>query len=239
MKNFSLLKFILIACLSFLILWLNSCRTYPVLTPATNASKPDTPEQSATASVAGVRVIVQAQAWDGTTVLKDHITPLRVTINNNSGKSIKVNYMDFVLVSSDGEQFAALPPYEIEDSIQDLSPRANHDIITPDFFYEGFSIAPYYFPRYEGIDAFDGNFHYSPDYHDNYYHYWAEIPLPTIEMLQQALPEGVIQDKGKVTGFLYFEVVPDNIQQINFKMNVVDSENENRLGTLTIPFLAY
>lgn len=236
------MKFISLPLITFLaasFIGLNSCRNTIKLTPGSEAIKLPEIGSAATASLAGVSLIVQAQAWEGNPMIEEHVTPLRVTIKNNSGKAIKLCYSDIALISNSGKIFAALPPYAVQDTIQETGPLAYPEIVDPTFFYDGFSIAPYYSPRYNGLETFDGLFPYNQPYYDQHYEYWAETPLPTTDMLQKALPDGVIYNDGKVIGFLYFEAVPAQIQKLIFRMNVINAENGEILGMISIPFIAH
>jgi hypothetical protein len=216
---------------------ITSCRDYVRLTPAPEAQEVEGINHAAKASVAGVNVIVQARAWVGTTAIKTEVTPLKLTVENNTNKSIRIRYSDFALISSTGEHFAALPPYAIEGTIEEpvrIHPRPG--IVAPRFFHEGFHVAPHFSPYFDRITAFDGAFFYDPFYYNRYYTYWQEIELPTIEMLQEALPDGVIDPGGKVIGFLYFETVTPDIQRVVFRMDIADARDGTVLGTANIPF---
>jgi hypothetical protein len=55
-------------------------------------------------------------------------------------------------------------------------------------------------------------------------------------MLAEALPEGVVQEGGKVSGFLYFEGVANRESRVEFVMNLVDASNGENFGQVSIPF---
>ena len=225
---------------SFIVLFtlVSSCREYVKLTPAPQALEIADMNAAAVSAIAGVSVTVQAAAWKGATAIKREVTPLKVTIENNSGGDIRLSYTNFALISPTGEHFAALPPYAIEGSIEEpVTAEAHPGIISPRFYHHGFTISPYYSPFYDGLSVFNGPFYYDPYYYDRYYTYWEEIELPTLEMLQEALPEGVIEDKGKVIGFLYFETVSPDIKRVSFRMDVTNAKDGNILGSISIPFL--
>jgi hypothetical protein len=227
-----------IIILLLLISGLISCRDYVRLTPAPEALELEDLNHAAKASVAGVDIIVQARAWIGTTAIKTEVTPLKITIDNKSNRPIRFRYSDFALISSTGEHFAALPPYAIEGTIEEpvrIQPRPG--AVAPRFFHDGFHVAPHFSPYFDGIAAFDGAFFYDPFYYDRYYTYWQEIELPTIEMLQESLPDGVLDPGGKVIGFLYFETVTPDIPRIVFRMDIADARDGTVLGTANIPFL--
>jgi hypothetical protein len=55
-------------------------------------------------------------------------------------------------------------------------------------------------------------------------------------MIVKALPEGVLEPGGRVTGFVYFEEVED-VPRVRFVAQLVNASTGARFGTLTIPFV--
>jgi len=105
--------------------------------------------------------------------------------------------------------------------------------------------------RYEDFALIGANNHrYSdiPPYQiagDSYKHlqpYWAysdayrsAVRLPTKAMLQDAIPEGVIADHGRTTGFLYFTKPMGQSQQLAFQAALVDMRTGQRFGGIVVP----
>ncbi len=61
--------------------------------------------------------------------------------------------------------------------------------------------------------------------------------LPSREMMERALPEGVVDSGGRVSGFLYFQHVDRREAQVSLEMKLVDAKTGESLGHLTIPFV--
>jgi hypothetical protein len=59
--------------------------------------------------------------------------------------------------------------------------------------------------------------------------------LPVREMIERALAEGVLLPDERRTGFLYFER-PDNVEQVDLRIDLVSAEDHNRFGMIRIPF---
>ena len=72
---------------------------------------------------------------------------------------------------------------------------------------DGFYVAAPYGPYYRGFPPWPGTFPFAYGYYDNYYPYWPQS-LPTTDMLSKTLPEGVVDNGGKVAGFLFFQRSP-------------------------------
>ncbi len=72
---------------------------------------------AAVADVQDVRVVVTPNAWNGDpSDLSEHVTPLKVRIENHGKRPIRLTYDDFNLQGPDGKLFADLPPSSIKGS---------------------------------------------------------------------------------------------------------------------------
>ncbi|NOK22407.1 hypothetical protein HMI50_35890, partial [Corallococcus carmarthensis] len=73
---------------------------------------------------------------------------------------------------------------------------------------------------------------YSPYYYPPYY----EQPLPTEDMLNNALPEGTLEPGGTQEGFLYFQGVARREDAVTLQVKLVDAQTGEPFGSLGIPF---
>ncbi|MDT0631680.1 hypothetical protein RQM47_02885 [Rubrivirga sp. S365] len=202
--------------------------------PAAETVAPET----AVEVVDGVRMTAETGAWDGLARVKTEVTPLRVTIENGSRLPVRLRYDDFTLVSPQGGRYAALPPYGIEGDVADpVLVDAYAPVTAPGFAYSGFTVAPYYASVYPTLTPYAGSFGYDPLYYNRYYTAYREIALPTEEMVREALPEGVIDPGGRVSGFLYFERVPPSAPRVRFRADLVDARTGETFGEISIPFV--
>jgi hypothetical protein len=69
----------------------------------------------------------------------------------------------------------------------------------------GFYVAPYLRRHYPFFTPFNGPFLHDPFYYDSFHPAMKRVSLPTGDMVQKALPEGVLEPGGRITGFLYLE----------------------------------
>ncbi len=206
------------------------CAMGPELTPAPGANQVVGREDAAVAEVAGIRVMVQADAWTGVPPVLPELTPLQVSIENRSGRPLRIRCQQFALVTPSGRRYAALSPYRLEDA-------AGRPIMAPGFPYREFSFAPYYNPTRWELPGWPGPFLYDPTYAHRYYSLW-QAPLPTEDMLGKALPEGVLAEDGYLrSGFLYFEEVDEEVPRLDFTFELVDAASGERFGAIRIPFV--
>jgi hypothetical protein len=229
------------------------CSGRSQLVPGPGANLMPGTTEAVDTTVEGVQVVVDSYAWNGDPAILDEITPLKVTIKNNSGKSLLVRYRDFAITSQSGKFYAALPPFKITGTVDKPVLAAGYPLMAEPYFdNDGFLIAPYYSEIYPDIPSvygddfafddfgFDNDYgwpYYDPFYYNEYYTYWATIDLPTPRMLRLALPEGIIKNGGHVSGFLYFQEVSPKLDLVNFRTDLVNAKNSQTFGTATIPFV--
>jgi hypothetical protein len=204
------------------------CATTPELAPAPGARPaPPGPGKGAEATVAGVTVVARSDAWSGFPRDLNKVTPMLVTIENNSKTPLRIRYNEFKLVAPNGKSYSAIPPFNIH--------ATQVEPIT-DVGYTGFWVAPYYAPYYPHLRAYPGAFPFDEFYYNTYYPAFVDVNLPTGDMIQKALPEGVLDTGGRVTGFLYFQNVGKKAGTVNFTQQLVNARSGANFGTVRIPF---
>jgi len=138
-----------------------------------------------------------------------------------------MRYKDFTLRRTDtGRTWAAMPAFRIDKTIP---------VQRPAYGYNGFAVAPYlgaYYPGWPAYEAFPG---FDYDYFNEYYGEFRNLRLPTPGMLAAALPEGVLQPGGSITGYLYFQHMPDTHAPVLLQERL-ESPRGNVFGQVTIPF---
>lgn len=195
--------------------------------------------------VDGVRVTVQADAWQGARSVLGHVQPMRVTIDNRSRSTIRIRYGDFALVTANGRRYAALPPFRVEGEL--LSPVLSvgfSPFPAPAFAYRRFYVAPYFAPLYPGIPAYRRSYlFYDPGYYAIWHTDFARAIRPSVEVLALALPEGVLEPDGQVSGFLYFRTLDPDAGSATFRASIVAVHDGvavvggTVLGDLSMPFV--
>lgn len=207
-----------------------ACAT-TTLRPAPEAQVVPGPGTGAVAADEGVQLEARTGAWNGfPNNLAYEVTPVLVTITNESEIPLRIRYDEFQLVSPSGKTFAALPPFDMVRTVTDQIGFVEYPLW-------GFSIAPHLSPYYPWLTPFDGPFAYDPFYYQRYYPVFARIQLPTADMLQKALPEGVLEPQGRLSGFLYFEPVGDEVTRVDFKAELPNARATEQVAAVSIPFI--
>lgn len=218
------------------VLALEACATEKVLEPASGAQLAPGRPHVAETSGAGVTVKVAADSWKGDPQdLGRLFTPVRVTITNTSGKTLRVSYRDFSLSGGSGFQYAAIPPIKARGSLSLREAPQSPSFEQAGWEHHRFFVAPHYSYLYPGLAPWPGPFAYDPLYYDGFYARWPER-LPTQDILSEALPEGAVQSGGSVSGFVYFQSVTGRESAVQFEMTLVDASDGQAFGMLAIPF---
>jgi hypothetical protein len=94
---------------------------------------------------------------------------------------------------------------------------------------------PAYADVYPAVDDWPGPVVYAPYQYHGFDGRWPER-LPTEDMLSKALPEGVLQEGGKVAGFVYFRSVTAREPKVEFEMTLADASDGQTFASVAIPF---
>lgn len=134
-----------------------------------------------------------------------------------------------LFTGSSGFTYSALPPYKITGT-------AREPVSVPRFAYSGFFVAPFYGRYYPGVPVWGSPWRYNRYY---YRRVWTEWPvqLPTRDMRDEAIPAGVLQPGGRVSGFLYFPKLPRETTTVTFKQSIIDSDTQKTLAKVEVPFV--
>lgn len=188
------------------------------------------------AEVDDVHVTATVKAWPGDAFIKKEVTPVRITIDNDSEEhGVDISYKRFRLVEDDGDERAALPPFRIEGQAPEARVGAEYEVVDYDWVGTEYDVYDVYDPLYgEDVVVSDVDWVYEPDYYVDHYTYWADTTLPTTEMLVLALPEGVVKPGGKLVGWMYFEEVDATADKVEVRADIVSTKTGKKLGQATV-----
>lgn len=227
MRHTYLLAFLLAACT-------------PVqagLEPATSADEVRFLERAARAQDGDIIVVAQAAAWPGEAIITQKVTPIRLRVENHGDVEASIHLENIALLGGTGRVYAAVPPVLLSGAVDRIEPPTHP--FEPGFDSDRFVVARRYRTAYPGLSAYNGRFDYNLFYNRTRYEYWEvhEI-LPTPEMVQHALPEGVLEAGGHVTGWVYFEKVDAMVErEVALSADVLPVEGDEPLAQLDVPFV--
>lgn len=207
---------------------LSACVQPKALAPGPSAKK--TSESAAETRVAGIHVAVDGDAWKGSPPTSGELVPVLVTLNNESGHPLKISYDSFSLNLSGGFHLLPLPPYRVaQQATVESTP------VYPDFYYSDFFISPWYAPYYPGFSVWPDHVGPGFDYDGAYGGWPAE---PDEDVLAKAIPEGVLDSGGKLSGFLYFASPrADELMSVDFTARFTDGRSGDEVAEARIPFV--
>jgi len=200
------------------------------LVPAPGSQVLPGSQQGAVTRREGVQLSASARAWTGQPrSLPTVVTPILVTIDNHGTVPLLVRRNGFALVPAGGAPIVARGPQEVTGVVAEPPP--------PGVSYPRFSFGVG-LGRGGGWGLGLGVPFGDPFFYDDYYYpMQVRMPLPTPDMVQQALPESVLAPGASTSGFLYFDRVKRKPKQYDFTANLVDARSGQPVGTITIPFV--
>lgn len=86
-----------------------------------------------------------------------------------------------------------------------LSLVAYPPIDHPKFESRRFQVAPYLKRLYPTLPAYEGDFPYDRSYAVDHAGGWGDSSLPSLDMIEWAVPESVLNPGGRVDGWVYFD----------------------------------
>lgn len=181
---------------------------------------------------AGIRLVADAAAWKGRPGnLERRLTPVEVRLENRGERPLRIRYEQFDLLGGSRFQYTAMAPLSVKD---DGSSRTRCvAAMDPLYWHNTWGWrGPLGWRRPWGLGPFYGPF-YSPYYAPSVA---CEDPLPTQDMLKQALPEGTLAPGGSISGFLYFQGITEREREVVLQARLVDAETGEKFGELGIPF---
>lgn len=209
---------------------LAGCSGATELEPARSAN--ELGDDTAYVETNAVTIVADGDGWSGDDGVQEHVTPVAITIQNGGDRPVRLRYSNVSLVGADGTTYRALPPFDIEGSVDEQVDR-----LVPRFQHERFAVAPHLGNVYQGLEVEPPLAYADEEYHDHLYDTWrVEIPLPTKYMREVALPEGSVGPGGELSGFVYFERVPESAEHVELQIDLVNAASGESLGTASIPF---
>jgi hypothetical protein len=210
------------------------CAERTLLAPAPGAPAAPGSPSAALATANGVQVIVEAGEPTGPRDIETAVTPLKVTIVNNGPEPVAIRYDHIYLEGPGGKRWAALPPYEAQkEAAQAITPPPPPP--APLWVYDRFLVAPHLRWYYPYLTAFADPFLYDDVYYDQYRRYWRRRRIAMRDVRAQAIPEGVLEPGGRVSGFLFFEHVPSNAGPVSLHADLLDARTGRQLATVVTP----
>lgn len=219
--------------LAALLASVGACNTEPELLPAAGYRSALGRASLAVESRSGVTVTADGSVWDSSPAkLSTELTPVWVTLHNATGRSLRVQYDEFTLRGASGATYVALAPYALRAS------RSNPVFEVPDGgYFDNFKVAAYLAPFYPWLRVWNGPLPHGPSIHS----VASQAGLPTDSMLDRALPEGVLEDNGNASGFLYFQKVSPRESRATFQAGLHEPtparQPTHQVAAIDIPFI--
>ena len=187
----------------------------------------------------GVRLVAYGSNWKGQPGdLERNFTPVQIRLENHSGRPISIQYKAIELEAKD--VYVARSPEALGDILAMRAtrfrparptyvppPRNPNRTGPPETARDA---APTYSGRAHDVAPF------SPVPCHTCPNLFAAASVPTPDMRQQALAEGLLEDGKDREGFVYFEEPLYGVDRATLKVKLVDASTGEQFGTLSVPF---
>jgi hypothetical protein len=183
-----------------------ACASEPI-----RSSQPNLPA-SATAGAAGVRVSASAVPTAGDSMR------VWLSLENHSGRPLRVAYRDLHLQGSSGSRYAAVAPVKSKGPPASSFVSRDENVTIPD-------------PPFEGDSAFV----FIPTLaFDPWFHRAADLDWRQGGNTGKALPEGSLRNGGSLSGFVYFDGAAGDARGSTLVMELADADGGAALGQVRI-----
>lgn len=165
------------------------------------------------AEAEGVRVVARAGDWRGWPEnLEERLTPVGVTVENRSGRTLRVGPEGFELVDPGGFRHRALAPQELQREFAYLGGWGWYGWYAPWPYSWGWGpYGPY--PGYWGG-------------------WWYARPSPPPGRIEGTLPDG-----GRFVAWVFFPLPTPALPRFELVIEFVDDATGKPFGAVSIPFL--
>jgi hypothetical protein len=210
--------------------FLASCG-HGALAPASSAALVPNAPNVAFAVAEGVRCSANVGAWNGREgALPESVVPVKVRIKNDSGKAIRVLYEDFALLGRKGRSYRPIPVLPLDNEA-----RKRVQPMIPMYASTGFFVAPRFHDVYATLDPWPAPLQRDEALHGDLLRRWGKN-APDRQTIREALPEGVLDNGGIVTGFLFFESPLDREDRVTFQADFDAGDGQQKVASIEIPF---
>jgi len=182
-------------------------------------------ERVASATAAGVEVVATTGAWRGwPRELVELVEPVRVRLVNGGGVPLRVDPAIFALVLPEGRRLAAAPVADVRAVVTEPAPASRP--------VGGLTLGPLRDQSGPGWALNDPAFDPRADSSQQSAQGWS---LPSADMVQAALPDGVLAPGATTSGFVYFARPPAGASAVSLTARLVDARDGQTLGVIVVP----
>ena len=201
------------------------------LVPASSASVVPNAPTAAYSVAEGVRCSANVGAWNGREdEIPSFLVPVKIRIKNDSGRPIRVLYQDFALTGKKGRSYLPVPVLPMDVDARKAIPK-----LTPIYAASKFFVAPGFHDVYATLEPWRTPLERDDELYDRLFRRWGD-QRPPLDVLRAALPEGVLDDGGVVTGYLFFESPLDKESRVTFEATFGGGDGQTTVASIEIPF---
>jgi len=198
------------------------------LVPGPSAKVISGAPMAAFSEAGGVRCSADVGAWpERARRPPNNVVPVKVQVRNQSGKAIRLLAEDFLLVGRSGLIYRPIPVLPLDGE--------NLPSLKPLYASTKFYVAPRLRQAYPTLEPWSARLQRDEALYDRQFRLWGKVH-PTMEMIRMALPEGVLEDGGLISGFLFFESPLGEKERVTFHADFGQDGDSGGVASIEIPF---
>jgi hypothetical protein len=180
---------------------------------------------------AGVRLVANLDDWRGLADrLPDELTPIKIRIVNRGDEPVSILYQALTLRGHKGRVYHAVPAIPLDHArlLERTGP------IRPVFAASSFDVAARYRDAYPDLRVWPRHLKRDDSYYERAYERWSGHP-PGRELCRMALPEGVLEPGGEITGYVYFENPTSSESALALTAHLASGRDDRPVASIKIP----
>ena len=201
------------------------------LVPASSASVVPNAPTAAYSVAEGVRCSANVGAWNGREdEIPSFVVPGQGSDQERQRGPIPRAYEDFALVGRKGRSYRPVPVLPMDADARKRIPK-----LAPIYAASKFFVAPGFHDVYATLEPWTAPLERDDELYERLFRRWGKQP-PALDVLRVALPEGVLDDGGVVTGYLFFESPLDKEDRVTFEATFGGGDGRPTVASIEIPF---
>jgi hypothetical protein len=158
------------------------------------------------------------------------VVPVKVRIKNDSGTTIQVLQERFTLVGNSGRVYRPIPVLPIDAGDHGRAPA-----VRPIYASTKFFVAPRLHAVYRTLEPWSAPLQRDDALYERQRRRWGKHG-PSLDVMRMALPEGVLDDGGIISGFLFFESPLTREDRVTFHADFGSGDGQSDVASIEIPF---
>ena len=178
----------------------------------------------------GGRCSANVGAWNGRENKESpsFVVPVKVRIKKPAGVESACRYERLLAGRQEGRSYRPVPVLPMDADARKRIPKLARIYAASKFF-----VAPGFHDVYATLEPWTAPLERDDELYERLFRRWGKQP-PALDVLRVALPEGVLDDGGVVTGYLFFESPLDKEDRVTFEATFGGGDGQTTVASIEI-----